>query len=67
MKPWIKEFVAIVSAIAGIILIVANGAYFGYSTTRIGYESGLMRAIIGIVLLGGAVTYFWTKSKFYKS
>jgi uncharacterized membrane protein len=67
VKEWMKYFIAFVSALTGIILIIANGRFLGYYLPSSDYwENGFMRAIIGILLLGGAVTYFWTKSKFYK-
>ncbi len=67
MKPWMKEFVAIVSAIAGIILILENSDCFSFFNPGNSiYVGGLLRAISGILLLGGSITYFWARSRFYK-
>lgn len=63
MKPWMKGFVAIVSTVTGIILIAENCNCFGRYDPDIGE---LLRAIAGILLLGGGATYFWTRSRFYK-
>jgi hypothetical protein len=62
-----KVFVAFVSAIAGTILILENRACFSFfESGNSFYVGGLLCAISGILLLGGSMTYFWARSKFYK-
>jgi general stress protein CsbA len=59
MPGWMKAFFAFASVIAGSVLIAVN-AWKPY------YLSEWIGAIAGVVFLAGGVTYFWTRSKFYK-
>jgi hypothetical protein len=63
VKEWVKGFIAIVSIITGIVLIAENAEILG----RYNLDGNfVIRVIAGVVLLGGGVTYFWTRSRFYK-
>jgi hypothetical protein len=67
LKGLMKVFVAFVSAIAGTILILENGdCLSSFDPGDSFYVYRLLRAISGILLLGGSITYFWTRSRFYK-
>jgi hypothetical protein len=67
LKGLMKVFAAFVSAIAGTILIFENRNCFSdFDLGNSFYVGGLLRAISGILLLGGSITYFWARSRFYK-
>jgi hypothetical protein len=56
----VKSFIAFASVITGVILIVFlfNGNVY--------YVGALICGILGVALLAGGITYFWSRSKFYK-
>ena len=62
MTELVKSFLAFISVITGVILIVFLFNGYNYNW----YVIALFCGILGVVLLAGGVTYFWTKSKFYK-
>jgi uncharacterized membrane protein len=56
----VKSFLAFASVITGVLLIVFmfKGEFY--------YVDNWICGILGVALLAGGVTYFWTRSKFYK-
>ncbi len=61
VKEFIKSFLAFATVITGVILIVLL-----FKDENYYYINGWICGILGIVLLAGGVTYFWTGNKFYK-
>jgi hypothetical protein len=54
MKEWVKVFSAFAAIFSGLCLTVY------------GYNKDWIPISIGIVLMAGGVTYFWTRSRFYQ-
>ena len=59
MKEWMKVFLAFASIGTGTCFILR-----AYELTY--YLAEWMPYCIGIILIAGGITYFWTRSKFYK-
>lgn len=64
MKEWMKGFLAIVAVIAGTILVAENAEVLAGRYSQDVWD--VLRLTVGLVLLGGGATFFWTRSKFYK-
>lgn len=60
MKEWMKVFFAFLSIAAGIGLVMAAWEQADY------YAPEWMLYCVGILLITGGVTFFWTRSRFYK-
>jgi uncharacterized membrane protein len=60
VKELVKCFIAFASVITGVLLIVFLFQGEAY------YVNDWTCGILGVALLAGGVTYFWTRSKFYK-
>jgi uncharacterized membrane protein YidH (DUF202 family) len=63
MKEWMKVFLAFASILAGISCVknVRNIEYYFGESVPYG-----ICYCIGIFLMAGGITFFWTRSKFYK-
>jgi hypothetical protein len=59
MKEWMRVFLAFLSIGAGICFALRAEELTYYIAEWMSY-------CIGIVLIAGGITYFWTRSKFYK-
>jgi len=59
MKEWMKVFLGFISILAGICCVM-NVRNLDY------YFGEWVPYCIGIVLMAGGITFFWTRSKFYK-
>jgi hypothetical protein len=57
-KEWMKVFVAFVSMISGLCLML--------TARRNSLLNEWLCCCVGIVLMAGGITYFWTQSKFRK-
>ncbi len=66
MKEWMRAFIAFVAVIAGALLVAENANIADYMQSLPQSINDLASAILGILLLGGGITYFWTRSRFYK-
>jgi hypothetical protein len=66
MKEWMRAFIAFVAVIAGALLVAENANIANYMQSLPQSINDLASAILGILLLGGGITYFWTRSRFYK-
>jgi hypothetical protein len=68
MKEWMKVFLALVSTLGGVTLSIAgfiNGRHDRWGQFNLDtYDE--MTILVGIILIAGGITYFWTRSKFYK-
>lgn len=60
MKEWMKVFLAFLSIGAGTSVIVTADQLDYYVPEWVLY-------CIGLILIAGGITFFWTRSKFYKS
>jgi hypothetical protein len=60
MKEWMRVFLAFLSIGGGICLILTASDITYYFPIWVPYFTG-------IVLIAGGITYFWTRSKFYKA
>jgi hypothetical protein len=79
MADKIKVFLALAAGLAGIVLLANVGIlgpfWFHWETTtqppfqslRVIEWVNLFQAVLGVVLLAAAITYFWTRSRFYRS
>jgi uncharacterized membrane protein len=61
-----RAFIAFVAVIAGALLVAENANIANYMQSLPQSINDLASAILGILLLGGGITYFWTRSRFYK-
>jgi hypothetical protein len=61
MKEWMKAFLGFLSIIGGIGLLVTAWEQADY------YVPDWALYCVGILLFTGGVTFFWTRSTFYKS
>ncbi|HEY1806885.1 MAG TPA: hypothetical protein VGG45_20615 [Terracidiphilus sp.] len=59
MKEWMKVFSAFLSVGAGVGVILTEDQLDYYAPEWVIY-------CIGVVLIAGGTTFFWTRSKFYK-
>ncbi len=62
MKESYKAFLSIAAIIAGLIVLQY---YFVETINELWYERAPV-VIAGVGLLASGLTYFWTRSKFYK-
>ncbi len=60
MKEWVKAFMGFLSITSGVALIVTAWENANY------YVSAWALYCVGILLITSGVTFFWTRSKFYK-
>ena len=60
MKEWMKVFLAFLSIITGLGLILTAWEQADY------YVPAWVLYCVGILVLTGGITFFWTRSKFYK-
>ena len=62
MKEWMRAFLAFLSIGAGISFVLNASELANYLPEWMPHGGDC----IGIVLIAGGITYFWTRSKFYK-
>lgn len=58
MKEWVKVFLAFLAIVTGLYCVAElfiQGMYFFW-----------FGGIIGVILLAGGATYFWTRTNLYK-
>jgi len=60
MKEWMRVFLAFLSIGVGIINFVLAAEGIDY------YVPAWVLCCVGIVLVAGAVTFFWTRCRFYE-
>jgi hypothetical protein len=60
MKEWMKVFLAFLSITAGLGLILTAWNQADY------YVADWVLYCVGITMFTGGITFFWTRSKFYK-
>ncbi len=59
MKEWKRVFLAFLSIGVGIsVILTANQLDY--------YAPEWMCYFVGLILIAGGITFFWTRSKFYK-
>jgi hypothetical protein len=67
MKEWMRVFFAVASTLGGTALIVASFLDARVSDGRfMPTVTDVVSILIGIILMAGGITYFWTRSKFYR-